>query len=177
MDWEDVVAHSASLEGWLSRQQPSGAERPNWWLGWVLVSGGKIQSVVSSGDVPDTATLDRVVRVLNAAANEGAVAADDVAIRLANLAGLIAKAGAVVGQPLELRPDVAARRCLQLIPQDIAQVELAATRWRSLPIAEIRALRRVKNLVNPTIRLAPFLSDREFVDHVGKWNHVLPQLP
>lgn len=177
MDWEDLVAHSADLENWLSFEQPTGDERANWWLGWVLVSVGKIQSVVGAGDIPDAATLDRVVRVLNAATGEGAVAAADVAIRLANLAGVIAKTGTIINRPPELRPDAAARKCLQLIPQDLAEVELAVARWRSLSIGEIRVLRRVKNLVDPMMRLAPFLEDCDLADRVAKWRNILPQLP
>lgn len=177
MDWDDLVVHSSDLEDWLSLEQPTGDERANWWLGWVLVSVGKVQSVVGTGDIPDATTLDRVVRVLNVATGEGAVTSADRAIRLANLAGLIARAGGSVRFPPDLQPDVAIRECLELLPQNIADVELAASRWKSLPIDEARVLRRMKNLVGPMMRLAPYLEDRDLADRVARWRDIYPYLP
>lgn len=177
MDWNDLIVHRTDLEDWLSSHQPGDDGRANWWLGWVLVAVGKIQSVISAGDIPDFATLDLVVLVIDAATDERAIPSADRVIRLANLASLIAKADPGVRAPVELRPDVAARQCLDLIPQDIAGVELSARRWKSLPTNLIRVLRDIRNLVGPMVRLSPYLEDRDLADRVARWRDVQPYLP
>jgi hypothetical protein len=177
MRWEDLQAHSADLRGWLDAGQPRGESRSNWWLGWVLAATGQIQSVVSVGEVPDSATLDLAVQVINLATDESAVDSVNRAIRLANLASLIAQIRRDSSLPPELRPDIAARQCLALISEHVAEVEISATDWRSLPVEEIGRLRAVKNLVTPVLRLAPYLKDRNLADEIARWSAVLPQLP
>lgn len=176
MDWEELARHGQDLHVWLIEQQPADDTRANWWLGWVLVAVGRVQEVLDSGGIPARATLDLVVRVIDLATDQGAVSSADRVIRLANLAGLIAGVrGADV--PSALEPDEAASRCLELIPIDVSEAEVLASDWHSLPIDRIRSLRRLRNLIDPMLRLEPQLRDRRVVLQVAEWRAVRASLP
>jgi hypothetical protein len=96
---------------------------------------------------------------------------------LANLAGLIAGAGRTLQEPPELRPDVAARRCLEVLGAQVVREELVIGQDRPLSVGEMLELRRVKNLLTPLRRLLPYLKEEHLVDEVEKWLTVYPQLP
>jgi hypothetical protein len=177
MRWSDLHEHSDQLREWLVSEQPIDQSRSNWWLGWALVATGQIQSIVDQREAPDGATLALAVRVINLATHEGSVSPVNRAIRLANLAGLIAESGRTIDRPPELRPDLAARLCLDLVSEDIAEVAIAANEWKSLPLEKIRRLREVKNLVSPLLRLSSYLEDRELAEEIKEWEVVYFQLP
>jgi hypothetical protein len=177
MHWKDLHDHREHLRDWLMSKQPSDESRSNWWLGWALVATGQMQSIVDRQETPDRATLDLAVRVINLATNEGSVSPVNRAIRLANLAGLVAKSGRIIDCPPELAPDIAARRCLGLISEDVADVRGAANEWKSLSIEKTRRLREVKNLVSPLLRLSSYVEDRRLAEEIKGWDAVYFRLP
>ncbi|WP_433014881.1 hypothetical protein [Kribbella sp. CA-294648] len=127
--------------------------------------------------MPDDAALGTAVEAINIATEVGTVGHADRAVRFANLAGLIAGAGRALKEPAELRPDVAARRCLDVLGAQVVREELVIGQDRPLAVGEMRELRRVKNLLTPLRHLLPYLTEDRLVDEVGEWLTVYPQLP
>lgn len=177
MEWDELLAHRAELRQWLGSEQPEGEDAANWWLAVALIATESIQSVVVRGDMPDVTALGTAVEAINTATEIGTVGQADRAVRLANLAGLIAGTRQTLKEPPELRPDVAARRCLDVLAAQVVREELVLGQDRLLTVAEMRELRRVKNLLTPVKRLLPYLKDDRLVDDVRKWLALYPQLP
>jgi hypothetical protein len=175
--WQDLVDHRGGLRSWLVAAQPEPETRRNWWVGLVLEAIGQVQSALWEGSAPGRDVLDLATEVIDIAWAEGALTAADAAIRLANLAGLIAVKVPPDEVPAALAPEVAVRRCLLLIRQDPQAVSAAASRWQTLPADRISDLRRIKNLLNPVLQLGPFLTARTLADEVAAWQLVAPDLP
>ncbi|MEU4393036.1 hypothetical protein [Kribbella sp. NPDC023855] len=127
--------------------------------------------------MPDDTALGTAVEAINIATEIGTVGHADRAIRLANLAGLIAGAGQSLTEPSDLCPDVAARRCLEVLAIEGVRYELVVGHEQPLTVEEMRELRRVKNLLTPLTHLLPYLKEDRLADEVGKWLTVYPQLP
>ena len=177
MEWDDLLAHRADLRQWLRAAQPEVEAAANWWLGVALIATEAVQSAVTQGNIPAETSLGVAVDAINIASEEGTVGQADRAVRLANLAGLVADAGQRLETPPELRPEVAARQCLDVLARREVAEWLEDGERRSLSLDEMRELRRVKNLVTPLGRLLPHLEDHRLVEEVTKWLSVYPQLP
>lgn len=177
VEWDDLLAHRSDLRQWLGSAQPAGEAAANWWLAVALIATERVQSAVTQGNMPDGITLGTAVQAINIATDDGTVGRADRAVRLANLAGLIAAAGQDLEEPRELRPDGAARECLEVLAAQGVREELVAGEGRPLSVERMRELRRVKNLVTPLGRLLPYLKDALLVDEATKWLTVHPQLP
>ncbi|MGW6058723.1 hypothetical protein [Streptomyces sp. NPDC055189] len=57
------------------------------------------------------------------------------------------------------------------------EVSAAARSWRELPVPEILALRRIKNLLNPLTAIVDSLESGEERDELEQWLDLIPVLP
>lgn len=176
MQWGDLIAHESDLRDWLISSQPADETRVNWWLSVVSTATSYLQSTLATDESTD-ADLELVAEVIDLATEVGAVSDVNRAIRLASLAGLVADAPRASSVPSALTPDVAARKCLDLIPVDISVVASETRNWQILPLAKIRRLRESKNLISPVERLVSHIRDGSLASESAKWIAIHPQLP
>jgi hypothetical protein len=159
------------LVRWLIVNQPAGpsSARTNWYL----------RMAVRLGVCTATVDRERLARVYEVACTEGAFSADETAIRLARLSARhgAEKAAAEGDAIANLDPDRVARRCLALIPIPPTQAAERARQWRLAPVATIRSLRRIKELLRPVIALLPLIRDAELATEVSAWKEVFERLP
>lgn len=177
MQWSDLIAQESDLRDWLISSQPADETRTNWWLSVVSAATNFLQSTLAADEPTDAANLELVVEVIDLAAEIGAISHVERAIRLANLAGLVVDAGRVSDVPSALTPDIAARKCLDLMPVDMLDVVSEARGWQMLPLDRIRRLRENKNLIGPVERLVSHIRDGSLASESVKWIAIRPQLP
>jgi hypothetical protein len=76
-----------------------------------------------------------------------------------------------------LDPDHGARSFLDALPMSRDEARAQAADWRTLPIADIRRLRKIKNMVTPLITFRHLIADAELSRRVSEWIELRDQLP
>ncbi|CAL9528221.1 hypothetical protein SUDANB95_03947 [Actinosynnema sp. ALI-1.44] len=170
------------MGGVLARAPPTGVrgytgrvtdDRTNWWLGLVQSFTTRIHDT-GRDPVERVVWADINAGVLGVALDVGGLDEREVTGRLLSLCRTVAT---FADPPARLDPDVLARRGLALIPLSRDEAVRGAADWRERPVAEIRVLRQVKNLVGGLGGIADFLRDAELEREVRAWVAVRDRLP
>lgn len=162
--------------GWLvANQPPAESERFSW---WEVVStsalGGLYDSAPSSAEGLQYALL--ATRSTEEAMAQHVLDRTSGLIRLGHLASWYGGHNANdVHQVVD--PDKLVQECLALFEVPFASASLAASNWQTLPLAEIRALRKVKNILGAITGLTQYIRDHELVNNVNRWLEIRDRLP
>lgn len=117
---------------------------------------------------------DAYVGLLARAVAAGAYSPHEALVRRLNLTAVCLRDGSVAGGRTALQDaELAVTLAVDALPDDVPAVLVAATRWRDLPRTEILRLRRVKNVLTPTLAIAARSADRR----VEPWKAVYDELP
>jgi hypothetical protein len=74
-------------------------------------------------------------------------------------------------------PEGAAGVFLGVVPMTVEEARASAEDWQSLPIADIRLLRKIKNTLTPLIAVRQFISNPQVAARVDEWAAIRDQLP
>lgn len=146
----------------------------NWWL-------GEIQSATLHATTPESddrrrwASLAAVL--LNKARQTGVLDDREVVTRKTNLSAALSHHGKPEDFHPSLRADLVVRESLDAVGMSASQAE--STKWalRAEDVNVMRRLRRVRNIVAPTMHVADLVTDDELRQELAAWRDVLPQLP
>ncbi|PJI95129.1 hypothetical protein [Luteimicrobium subarcticum] len=115
--------------------------------------------------------------VLDAAVAGGAIDGQERLVRRLNLTlALLRRIPPEPGSAL-VDPDEAVRTVLDALPMRAEEASDLASRWRTLDVQQIRALRRLKNVLSPGLAIAGLASANEARRRLEAWADVLPALP
>lgn len=159
------------IRQWLARCQPSISEGRGWW--YENIAARALQRVYFGHDPAERLQWARlVVAAAEESVAQGVREPRDGAIRITTLAAYLAERGLSILDPNQL-----VSRCLSLIEVPFDRAAEQARGWASLPIAEIRALRGAKNLLNAAAGLADHVTDDILLTELRRWQRIRGQLP
>ncbi|MGW8762950.1 hypothetical protein ACWGN5_10670 [Streptomyces sp. NPDC055815] len=152
----------------------------NDWLAliWTLTRRAVAHAETRDGtDVRDYAIA--VDLLLDRAEASGAVPHDECLVRRLNLTSLLLRLrpGDLTPGVRLLDPQRAARTFLEEAGMALSEARSSARDWRARSMPEIRALRRLKNLLGPIADLHPRMKPGPLGEEVGAWLALLPELP
>ena len=167
----------ARVRQWMSTLSEDNAPRSvNWWLGrrWIAQFHAYDRTLTAEArrewaEVALSLT-DRTVRL--AGYDRWSAATDGLNLR----SSMIQELGAVPGDE-KWEPDALVRSFLAAVTLTPAQAGELAERWQTLPIEQIRLLRRHKHVLVPVAPIVDQLSPGPDADLVRTWLSVLPNLP
>lgn len=131
---------------------------PHEWLYLV----GAVHNGIAADPESGTGARDVLLRALAAAESAGAIDHREYVIRRLYLAAVL---GGGDPEALDLLVDA--------LPMTVERAARMAPGWQRLPVAEMRALRAAKNLLNPALMLQEKAPDAR----IAAWAEVYPLLP
>lgn len=179
----DVDEMLAMLEGEVlqhlrDRQPSEAASRSSW---WEQVATSLLANVYDTNIAIDTRT--RCARLAGAVvvdlpSDDRVLGAMASKVRLAHLV-------AYMSHDPQLRNHLAGvadveelvTEILEAITAEPARVMQISRNWQSLPVSEIRELRRIKNLLRPCMELAGEIRSASLTSRLSEWSEIPAMLP
>ncbi|MFG2332775.1 hypothetical protein ACGFMM_24525 [Streptomyces sp. NPDC048604] len=161
-----------------SPHDPSSAT--NQWLALITMLTQRAVAHARTDDGSEVRDYAVAVDVLlDRAEASGAVSHDECLVRRLNLTSLLLRLRPTDRTPgvRLLDPEDAARTFLEEAGMPLSEARASARDWRSRTLPEIRALRRLKNLLGPVADLRPRLEPGPLGEEVGAWLALRPELP
>ncbi|MFC4562002.1 hypothetical protein ACFO4E_09060 [Nocardiopsis mangrovi] len=178
--FDDAVrADIGELSARLARRTPDAAAlRPQEWLGVVQTHSARL--IAACRDVPEDAWATHsaaVAYALEAAMESGIVTPHEHAVRRLHLTAALLRRVPADPRVDLLDPDRAIGLLLRSLPVGLERARERAPVWRTLDIAEIRLLRRAKNLLHPALDIVATVGRGDLDARLAAWRDVLPRLP
>ncbi|MFK4148381.1 hypothetical protein [Streptomyces sp. NPDC004065] len=116
-------------------------------------------------------------RTLNNAVAVGAIDHHESVVRRLNLSLILLRRVPPSDQLEMLDSERLLSLLLREVPLSIEEARILSSDWRTRDIAEIRTLRRAKNLLSPGLAIAKLVSAEKMEPELKAWEQIFPMLP